>query len=67
MAYPDDSKLRTIPGFSTLKALKLGRLWYIIDNTWTDIPPHRRSIGGWHTSYGAACFYADMWYRRQYT
>ena len=55
-----NDSLATIPGFVTLKARKHGRLWYVVDCS-TD-----KEIGGFHTSYGAACFYADMWYRRQY-
>lgn len=62
----DSSNLRIIPGFTTLKAMKHGRLWYIVDCTHNDMPAHMRTIGGWHVTYGAACFHADMWYCRVY-
>ena len=64
---PDQAGLRSIPGFSEIKALKHGpRLWYITDRTDPTQEPHTTTIGGWHTSYGAACQYAILWYSRAY-
>ena len=63
----DNSNLRPIPEFDTLKAMKHGRLWYIVDCTWHDLPAHMRTIGGWHMTYGAACFHASEQYRNVYT
>ena len=71
MTYPDDSKLRSIPGFSQLKALRLNPLkgnaiWIIVDCTWNDVPPHQRGIGGNHGTYAAASFYAKQQYTGDY-
>ena len=63
----DEVRLKEIPGFKTLKAMRWGRYWYIVDCTYNDMPAYCRTTGGYHCTYGALCVYTEANYTGQYS
>ena len=58
--------MKEIPGFKTLKAIKHGQYWRIIDCTPGAGDPFRDSIGGYHKTYRGACIFAEIHYGEDY-
>jgi len=58
--------MKEIPGFKTLKAIKHGQYWRIIDCTPGAGDLFRNAIGGYHKTYYGLCGYARLNYEDQY-